>query len=192
MAPPGTGAYPPSVSGAETDRRDSFPATSSVGLTMPALSGLPVCLPLQHARRPVSWSMSSENLDRAPARTIRPSARERARYRADPEEPIRGRGGAEGGHHADKRATSRKSPAFAGIFLCAQVDSNHHGEISPQGPQPCASTNSAMGAEGASIARGHRPRMAPAVDGACIRPRATLVCEHMFVPDHRQPERGAQ
>src|ERR1700737_4059307 len=34
------------------------------------------------------------------------------------------------------------------------MDSNHHGEISPQGPQPCASTNSATGAAGASIATG--------------------------------------
>ena len=38
---------------------------------------------------------------------------------------------------------------------CARVDSNHHGENSPQGPQPCASTNSATSAEWASIALGH-------------------------------------
>ena len=41
---------------------------------------------------------------------------------------------------------------LAGLFQCARMDSNHHGEISPQGPQPCASTNSATGAEWASIA----------------------------------------
>lgn len=29
---------------------------------------------------------------------------------------------------------------------CARVDSNHHGPNGPQGPQPCASTNSATGA----------------------------------------------
>ncbi len=50
-----------------------------------------------------------------------------------------------------------EKPRFAGLFVCARVDSNHHGEKSPQGPQPCASTNSATGAGGASIARG-RPR----------------------------------
>ena len=44
---------------------------------------------------------------------------------------------------------------------CARVDSNHHGEISPQGPQPCASTNSATGAEGASIAPRRRGRPRP-------------------------------
>src|SRR5271157_3744427 len=49
---------------------------------------------------------------------------------------------------------STKKPRSAGLFRCARVDSNHHGEISPQGPQPCASTNSATGAEEASIASG--------------------------------------
>ncbi len=39
-----------------------------------------------------------------------------------------------------------EKPRFAGLFVCARVDSNHHGEQSPQGPQPCASTNSATGA----------------------------------------------
>src|ERR1700732_3757736 len=43
---------------------------------------------------------------------------------------------------------------------CARVDSNHHGEISPQGPQPCASTNSATGAEVASIAPEFEPSAA--------------------------------
>src|SRR5438270_920466 len=37
------------------------------------------------------------------------------------------------------------------------MDSNHHGEISPQGPQPCASTNSATGAEGRVYPRKARP-----------------------------------
>src|ERR1700722_2941387 len=44
---------------------------------------------------------------------------------------------------------------------CARVDSNHHGENSPQGPQPCASTNSATSAEWASIALGSSPASAP-------------------------------
>src|SRR5205807_7903042 len=35
---------------------------------------------------------------------------------------------------------------------CAREDSNLHGPYSPQGPQPCASTNSATGAWAASIA----------------------------------------
>jgi hypothetical protein len=49
-----------------------------------------------------------------------------------------------------------------------------------------------MGAEGASIAPSHRPRMALAADDACTRPRAALVYEHMFVPGHSQPEQGAK
>ena len=61
--------------------------------------------------------------------------------------------------------------------LCARVDSNHHGEISPQGPQPCASTNSATSAEGASIAPGSSPsgrerrdrRLRPSTRGATVR-----------------------
>jgi len=39
-----------------------------------------------------------------------------------------------------------KKPRHAGPFRCAREDSNLHGPISPQGPQPCASTNSATGA----------------------------------------------
>src|SRR5664280_2160315 len=44
---------------------------------------------------------------------------------------------------------------------CARMDSNHHGENSPQGPQPCASTNSATGAEWASIAPGRSGETRP-------------------------------
>ena len=47
---------------------------------------------------------------------------------------------------------NEKKPWFPGLFLCARVDSNHH-PVYPQGPQPCASTNSATSAERASIAR---------------------------------------
>ncbi len=75
---------------------------------------------------------------------------------------------------------------------CARVDSNHHGENSPQGPQPCASTNSATSAEQASIAPGRHLRMALVIGGACIRPHAALVYEHMFVLGHSEPEQGAK
>jgi hypothetical protein len=40
---------------------------------------------------------------------------------------------------------------FRGFLQCAREDSNLHGPFSPQGPQPCASTNSATGAWAASI-----------------------------------------
>jgi hypothetical protein len=51
-------------------------------------------------------------------------------------------------------ARERKSPAFAGLFPCAEEDSNLHGPFSPQGPQPCASTNSATGAGACGRAAG--------------------------------------
>jgi hypothetical protein len=53
-------------------------------------------------------------------------------------------------------ATTLRGPPLTGVgwAQCAREDSNLHGELSPQGPQPCASTNSATGAEGASIATG--------------------------------------
>jgi hypothetical protein len=35
-----------------------------------------------------------------------------------------------------KQVTSRLKQRFCRSFLCARVDSNHHGENSPQGPQP--------------------------------------------------------
>jgi hypothetical protein len=40
----------------------------------------------------------------------------------------------------------RKRSRFPGLSQCAREDSNLHGPFSPQGPQPCASTNSATGA----------------------------------------------
>ena len=49
----------------------------------------------------------------------------------------------------------RESPAFAGLSSCAEEDSNLHPGIPGQGPQPCASTNSATGAGG--TARAQRP-----------------------------------
>src|SRR5579884_2051068 len=42
----------------------------------------------------------------------------------------------------------KESPAERGFLKCAREDSNLHGPYSPQGPQPCASTNSATGAGG--------------------------------------------
>src|ERR1700744_2190703 len=47
---------------------------------------------------------------------------------------------------------------FRGFPQCAREDSNLHGPYSPQGPQPCASTNSATGAWAASIALDVRSR----------------------------------
>src|SRR4051794_486539 len=38
--------------------------------------------------------------------------------------------------HRDGILPAMKKPRCAGLFACARVDSNHHGEISPQGPQP--------------------------------------------------------
>src|SRR3954451_11006773 len=39
-----------------------------------------------------------------------------------------------------------KAPREQGFRKCAEEDSNLHGAIAPQGPQPCASTNPATGA----------------------------------------------
>ena len=44
-----------------------------------------------------------------------------------------------------------KKPRHAGPYSCAREDSNLHGPFSPQGPQPCASTNSATGACGGGV-----------------------------------------
>src|SRR5262245_41152492 len=41
-----------------------------------------------------------------------------------------------------------KAPQSQGFRQCAEEDSNLHGTYIPQGPQPCASTNSATGAGG--------------------------------------------
>src|SRR6478609_8606733 len=50
---------------------------------------------------------------------------------------------------------TQKSPAEQGFSRCAEEDSNLHGGNPPQGPQPCASNNSATGARAApSIAPG--------------------------------------
>ena len=59
----------------------------------------------------------------------------------------------------------KKAP-LAGLFQCAREDSNLHGPISPQGPQPCASTNSATGAWAASISRRSGRSLSPSVGRA--------------------------
>ena len=66
------------------------------------------------------------------------------------------------------RRLRRRNPAGAGLLPCARVDSNHHGPYGPQGPQPCASTNSATGA---------RP--------AEYRPARTVVASVRRPPYHR-------
>src|SRR4029079_3207336 len=50
--------------------------------------------------------------------------------------------------------------------LCAGEDLNLHGPYSPQGPQPCASTNSATGAWGAE----YSPALIPSSGRASLRP----------------------
>ena len=52
---------------------------------------------------------------------------------------------------------NRKAPLESGAFECGREDSNLHGPFSPQGPQPCASTNSATAAWAGSIALAPRP-----------------------------------
>ena len=49
---------------------------------------------------------------------------------------------------------SAKAPHLRGLRSCAEEDSNLHPGIPGQGPQPCASTNSATGAGGMARARG--------------------------------------
>jgi hypothetical protein len=48
----------------------------------------------------------------------------------------------------------KESPATQGFLRCAREDSNLHGPYGPQGPQPCASTNSATGAGGGEYSPG--------------------------------------
>ena len=81
-------------------------------------------------------------------------------------------------------ARERKSPASAGLFQCAEEDSNLHGEISPQGPQPCASTNSATGAGAAQNysreGAGRRPLR--------FRPVGWYLYEHTFDQPAGRPD----
>ena len=46
---------------------------------------------------------------------------------------------------------NEKPRDLQGFSPCAEEDSNLHGPIGPQGPQPCASTNSATGAWGRPV-----------------------------------------
>src|SRR5438309_11884048 len=57
---------------------------------------------------------------------------------------------------ARSRETSGEEPA-RDRRQCAGEDLNHHGALTPQGPQPCASTNSATSARPPSIARTRGP-----------------------------------
>jgi hypothetical protein len=61
----------------------------------------------------------------------------------------------------------RKAPQSAGLSQCAQGDSNSHPVYTGQGPQPCASTNSATGAWSAQYRTG-----APVAQGALDAVRA--------------------
>ena len=59
--------------------------------------------------------------------------------------------GARRGHRRPRRLASTgpmqtKTPHLRGFLRCAREDLNLHGPYGPQGPQPCASTNSATGA----------------------------------------------
>ena len=71
------------------------------------------------------------------------------------------------------RSSDRRQAALQHLWAdpqCAREDSNLHGPFSPQGPQPCASTNSATGAEAASIARSRPPLAGPGWPVcACVR-----------------------
>jgi hypothetical protein len=58
-----------------------------------------------------------------------------------------------------RAGSDRENTPFAGIS-CAQGDSNSHGGFPPQGPQPCASTNSATGACAVADYR-HGPAIRP-------------------------------
>src|SRR3954447_23248041 len=87
------------------------------------------------------------------------------------------------------RATSQKreTRSWSGLRECAQGDSNSHGGNPPQGPQPCASTNSATGACAvADYRRGLRIRLS----GLMPSDHTSSLCEHMFVSADK--ERGAK
>src|SRR5437588_9785052 len=96
-----------------------------------------------------------------------------------------------------------QKPRSARLSQCAREDSNLHGPFSPQGPQPCASTNSATGAWAASISVGVRKLVVWEARSRALscqrRPRlesvhgARYIDEHMFdVAGIRGPtEQGA-
>src|ERR1700694_5828974 len=64
---------------------------------------------------------------------------------------------------------------FRDYLQCAREDSNLHGPYSPQGPQPCASTNSATGAWGGQYSFGVGPRQAAVVAAQGQIGRARMV-----------------
>ena len=66
-------------------------------------------------------------------------------------------------------ASKHQKSRCAGLSQCAREDSNLHGPYSPQGPQPCASTNSATGAGGGQYNPGSvLAEHVGSVDGAAI------------------------
>ena len=72
---------------------------------------------------------------------------------------------------ADERVSGTQKPLhMQGLRACAEEDSNLHGGIPPQGPQPCASTNSATGAGLAQYRR-----LIPSAGPGSL-------CEQMFAP----------
>src|ERR1700683_942152 len=79
--------------------------------------------------------------------------------------------------NAIERPPNKKAP-LSGAFQCAREDSNFHGPFSPQGPQPCASTNSATGAGGGQ----YSPAVVSVHEKRYIR-------EHMFALEVSRPHR---
>jgi hypothetical protein len=79
--------------------------------------------------------------------------------------------------------------SLAGLFQCAREDSNLHGPYGPQGPQPCASTNSATGAGGGEYSPGRVPEEASdarrsAGKGRLPARRFVSVLEPRYIPEH--------
>ncbi len=83
-------------------------------------------------------------------------------------------------------APGTTEPRRGGVPGCAEEDSNLHGPFSPLGPQPSASTNSAIGADGAPPRRGDGEDSSGFVPGercprrlrrgVAFRPGAALRC----------------
>jgi hypothetical protein len=83
---------------------------------------------------------------------------------------------------AESEAWDEKAPPERGFHQCAREDSNLHGPIGPQGPQPCASTNSATGAWRASIALATGP--SDSVGPRWTPPRLVSVRQPRYVHEH--------
>ena len=80
--------------------------------------------------------------------------------------------------------SKEKPRILRGLLSCAEEDSNLHGRILPQGPQPCASTNSATGAGGvASIATACFRRTPPLLCANTCSYRPTSTCSERSSAD---------